>query len=171
MNLLPWVWFCFCALEVFGFCIFLYFLASDVLLSGLCLSRRLWNPFFYLLWIPDHNSVTSGLKSSCTGCLNPIGNLHSQLWLWEALPIHCMMTMQFTKLQASWNPALKKPQTLPELLINYWWRPDKCTWRTIPMTFFSPALGHFCSSLCLYVCIRWYKSYKDGRSAHLNHKR
>lgn len=61
------------------------------------------------------------------------------------------MTMQFTKLQASWNLALKKPQTLPELLIKYWWRPDKCTRLTIPVTFLSPALGRFCSSLPAYM--------------------
>lgn len=72
-------------------------------------------------------------------CKNPT-HFHS----WDSRqpwPVHCMMTTQFTKLQASWNPALKKAQTLPELLIDYWWRPDKCTRLTVPMTFLSPGLG------------------------------
>lgn len=54
----------------------------------------------------------------------------------EHMHMQCMMTMRFTKLQASWNPVRKKPQPAPELLNNYWWRPDKCTWLTISMTFF-----------------------------------
>lgn len=104
--------------------------------------------------------------------LNPIDQpTFTAVTLRAARLIHCMMTMQFTKLQASWNPALKKPQTLPELLINYWWRPDKCTRLTVPMTFLSPALGHFWRSACLYVSVSWYKSYQDVKCAHLNHKR
>ena len=73
--------------------------------------------------------------------------------LWgPARPVCCMMTLQFAKLQASWNPVLKKPQTLPELLIKYWWGPNKCTRLTVPMTFLL-SLSHFCCSVCLYVSV------------------
>lgn len=92
--------------------------------------------------------------------------LHSQLGLSsEAWPIHCMMTMQFRKLQASWNPVLRKPRTLPELLINYWRRTDKCTRLTIPMTFLSPDLNPFCRSACLHkVYMYTTESYRQASS-------
>ncbi len=140
---------------------FVFWQAKHFQLSLYCFSRGLsGSPLF-----PHCN---------CCGYLNTTNHIWFKLFLYllpkthrptftavtlrAAWPIHHMMTMQFTKLQASWNPALKKPQTLLELLIDYWWRPDKCTRLTIPMTFLSPALGHLCCSACLYISVSWYKS-------------
>lgn len=156
-----------CASEALIFC----FLASKVLPTVfiLFLSRPLCFPAAFVVdtWLQRHHIW---IKLFLYLLLNSQkANTFTAVTLRAAWPIHCMMTMQFTKLQASWNPALKKPQTLPELLIDYWWRPDKCTRLTVPMTFLPPALGHF--SACLYVSVSWYKSLEDVKCAHLNHKR
>lgn len=114
---------------------------------------------------------TSGWTSSCTCYWSPTSQpTLTAVTLREAWSIHCMMTMQFAKLQASWNSALKKPSDSAELLISYWWRPDKCTRLTIPMTFLSPALSHFFCSASLYVSVSWHKSYENFKCAHLEDK-
>lgn len=104
---------------------------------GMCLPNSVTLPLFFSMEAFFVNTIWLhlwhiGKEVFTILSLNSVNNPN----LWEECTCNVVMTVQFTKVQASWNPARKKPQPALELLINYWWRPDKCTWLTISMTFF-----------------------------------